>query len=338
MLEDAPEPDRADLREALATLPSPYREVIVLHYLADLPVDEVAAILEVPVGTVKSRLSRGRDALKGLLDDVEAPPLDAVRQRANRIRTNRRVAQTSAALAVVFASAIGFFALQVPPLPPVDNKPTPSPSVLTFSGSGILIRSVHEPASVPDLPGVIVELGVDGENILRTDADVYAKSEDGGEHWEILPGYTRRDLPPWGGPDLAGGAEEQILGLPPRDRARGVVGADRHGRRQDGLRLQRRPAQQRVLEDRAAGRPGRRGQRDRGRRQGDHDRRHEALFRHRDRLRGDERQPEHAVVRGEPILLPDGRLVVAAGAGEWFFTEDMGNSWTMAEPSLRKIG
>src|SRR5262245_27701799 len=94
MLEDAPEPDSADLREALATLPRPYREVIVLHYLADLPVDEVAAILEVPVGTVKSRLSRGREALKGLLDDVEAPPLDAVRQRADRIRTNRRVAQT----------------------------------------------------------------------------------------------------------------------------------------------------------------------------------------------------------------------------------------------------
>jgi len=46
--EEPPEPERADLREALATLPRAYREVIVLHYLADLPVDEVAAILEVP--------------------------------------------------------------------------------------------------------------------------------------------------------------------------------------------------------------------------------------------------------------------------------------------------
>ena len=59
----APGPERADLRDALAALPRVYREVIVLHYLADLPVDEVAELLEVPTGTVKSRLSRGRTAL-----------------------------------------------------------------------------------------------------------------------------------------------------------------------------------------------------------------------------------------------------------------------------------
>jgi RNA polymerase sigma-70 factor (ECF subfamily) len=59
----APGPERADLRAALAQLPRTYREVVVLHYLADLPVDEVAQLLEVPVGTVKSRLSRGRAAL-----------------------------------------------------------------------------------------------------------------------------------------------------------------------------------------------------------------------------------------------------------------------------------
>lgn len=63
----APGPERADLRDALTTLPRVYREVIVLHYLADLPVDEVAALLEVPVGTVKSRLSRGRTALAAQL-------------------------------------------------------------------------------------------------------------------------------------------------------------------------------------------------------------------------------------------------------------------------------
>jgi RNA polymerase sigma-70 factor (ECF subfamily) len=62
-----PGPEREDLRAALATLPRAYREVIVLHYLADLPVDEVAQILDVPVGTVKSRLSRGRTALAARL-------------------------------------------------------------------------------------------------------------------------------------------------------------------------------------------------------------------------------------------------------------------------------
>jgi len=51
----------------MAGLPRVFREVIVLHYLADLPVDEVAGILDVPVGTVKSRLSRGRAALAARL-------------------------------------------------------------------------------------------------------------------------------------------------------------------------------------------------------------------------------------------------------------------------------
>ncbi|WP_233604374.1 RNA polymerase sigma factor [Micromonospora sp. HM5-17] len=69
LVEAAPGPERTDLREALAGLPVGYREVIVLHYLADLPVEEVATLLGVPVGTVKSRLSRGRAALAALLGD-----------------------------------------------------------------------------------------------------------------------------------------------------------------------------------------------------------------------------------------------------------------------------
>jgi len=67
-VETAPGPERADLRAALAELPRVYREVIVLHYLADLPVDQVAQLLSIPVGTVKSRLSRGRAALAARLD------------------------------------------------------------------------------------------------------------------------------------------------------------------------------------------------------------------------------------------------------------------------------
>lgn len=67
VVEPPPEPDRADLRDALTRIPRPFREVLVLHYLADLPVDEVAQLLDIPVGTVKSRLSRGRAALAGQL-------------------------------------------------------------------------------------------------------------------------------------------------------------------------------------------------------------------------------------------------------------------------------
>jgi len=72
LVEPAPGPERTDLRDALAGLPASYREVIVLHYLADLPVDEVAGMLGVPAGTVKSRLSRGRSALAAQLGDYRA--------------------------------------------------------------------------------------------------------------------------------------------------------------------------------------------------------------------------------------------------------------------------
>jgi RNA polymerase sigma-70 factor, ECF subfamily len=54
---------RLDLHDAIRGLGQEHRTVVVLHYLADLPVEEVAAVLDVPVGTVKSRLSRARAAL-----------------------------------------------------------------------------------------------------------------------------------------------------------------------------------------------------------------------------------------------------------------------------------
>ena len=55
---------------ALRRLPAAQREAIALHYLADLPVHEVATATGVPVGTVKARLSRGRAALALLLADA----------------------------------------------------------------------------------------------------------------------------------------------------------------------------------------------------------------------------------------------------------------------------
>ena len=55
------------LTDALRALPLTQRKVVVLHYLLDLPVDQVAAELAVPVGTVKSRLARARAALAARL-------------------------------------------------------------------------------------------------------------------------------------------------------------------------------------------------------------------------------------------------------------------------------
>lgn len=55
------------VRDAIATLSPDHREVLVLHHLEGLPVEHIAQVVGVPVGTVKSRLSRGRASLKRVL-------------------------------------------------------------------------------------------------------------------------------------------------------------------------------------------------------------------------------------------------------------------------------
>jgi RNA polymerase sigma-70 factor (ECF subfamily) len=59
------------LLQALRKLPAGQREVIALHHLADLTVEQVAQTLGIPTGTVKARLSRGRAALSTLLIEEE---------------------------------------------------------------------------------------------------------------------------------------------------------------------------------------------------------------------------------------------------------------------------
>ena len=62
-------PDRLALVAALKALPLGFRQVLVLHYLADLPVEQVAGELGIAVGTAKSRLARAREALARQLVD-----------------------------------------------------------------------------------------------------------------------------------------------------------------------------------------------------------------------------------------------------------------------------
>jgi RNA polymerase sigma-70 factor (ECF subfamily) len=57
--------------EALRALPLSFRQVLALHYLADLPVERVAGELGIAVGTAKSRLARAREALARQLVDGE---------------------------------------------------------------------------------------------------------------------------------------------------------------------------------------------------------------------------------------------------------------------------
>src|SRR4051812_40538113 len=56
-----------DIRTALAQLPVFYREVILLCDVEEMKYQEIAELLNVPVGTVMSRISRGRRLMRGLL-------------------------------------------------------------------------------------------------------------------------------------------------------------------------------------------------------------------------------------------------------------------------------
>lgn len=62
------------LTAALRRLPLPQRRALALHYLFDLPVAQIARDADVPVGTVKSWLSRGRAALATVLEAEGGEP------------------------------------------------------------------------------------------------------------------------------------------------------------------------------------------------------------------------------------------------------------------------
>jgi RNA polymerase sigma-70 factor (ECF subfamily) len=59
--------DREHIRQALEQLPSDFREAVVLREMEGLSYKEISATIGVPLGTVMSRLSRGRDWLRRIL-------------------------------------------------------------------------------------------------------------------------------------------------------------------------------------------------------------------------------------------------------------------------------
>ena len=77
-----------DLERAIAKLPEEQRTVILLVGLEGMHYEEVAAVLDVPVGTIRSRLSRGREALRRLtgtcLEAQNECPVDASKTSARQ--------------------------------------------------------------------------------------------------------------------------------------------------------------------------------------------------------------------------------------------------------------
>ena len=65
------EEERRRVRAAIAALPLPYREVLILREYHDLAYREIADIVGTPVGTVMSRLARARERLAGELAELK---------------------------------------------------------------------------------------------------------------------------------------------------------------------------------------------------------------------------------------------------------------------------
>lgn len=68
----APLPEPSGLWDAVLRLPEDQRLAVMFYYYEDMPVAEIAKTLGVAQGTVKSRLSRGRERLRALLREEEA--------------------------------------------------------------------------------------------------------------------------------------------------------------------------------------------------------------------------------------------------------------------------
>lgn len=60
------------VQRALARLPEPFRSAVVLRDMQDFSYEEIAGILDVPIGTVMSRIHRGRAQLRAMLQGAPA--------------------------------------------------------------------------------------------------------------------------------------------------------------------------------------------------------------------------------------------------------------------------
>jgi RNA polymerase sigma-70 factor, ECF subfamily len=80
--------DAATAMRALAQVDDGYRMVLELFYQADLSYKEIATTLDIPIGTVMSRLSRGKKQLRTLLAKTMPPDKISFSPRAGNLPPN----------------------------------------------------------------------------------------------------------------------------------------------------------------------------------------------------------------------------------------------------------
>jgi RNA polymerase sigma-70 factor, ECF subfamily len=82
-------PDKMAIDAALADLPEEFRVPVVMRDVGDLDYAEIAAALDIPVGTVKSRIARGRKMLVDLLGNHDDPSQRPTSERPTSERSRR---------------------------------------------------------------------------------------------------------------------------------------------------------------------------------------------------------------------------------------------------------
>jgi RNA polymerase sigma-70 factor (sigma-E family) len=147
-------PDHVAVVAALRKLPRNHREAIVMHYLADMPIEEVAQQLEAPLGSVKSWLHRGRSALAEALvievPRISTPPAEQIIKRAQR-RSRVRTAQIAAVTVVILAGGLAAFHLLRPASVQPAVSPSPSPALPAGCQAGQVPVSLRLPDQESDV-------------------------------------------------------------------------------------------------------------------------------------------------------------------------------------------
>lgn len=77
---------RSEIEQALRRLSMPYRTVLTLFYIEDLPIKEIAEIVGLPVGTVKTHLHRARKELRKQLQPAAAADESTVQAARQGVR------------------------------------------------------------------------------------------------------------------------------------------------------------------------------------------------------------------------------------------------------------
>ncbi|WP_163509095.1 sigma-70 family RNA polymerase sigma factor [Fodinicola acaciae] len=214
-----PSPDRVALVRALNKLPAAQREALVRFHFADQSLEEIAAAVGAPVGTIKARLSRGRAALHAMIDETVddlrpdvAATVDQVRGdvvaaagspdlpaafRRGRQRQLRRRAGLAGGLGAIGAIAASIVILLG--FVPARQLPAERLDGVVVSAAGALKMPTVMPVDGRTFFGLVQ---------LKSKRWALANTVDGGQHWTTLqlPDAVNR----W-----AGGAYEPVL-LAPR--------------------------------------------------------------------------------------------------------------------------